>query len=304
MSHPHPRVSIGLPVHNGERYLSKAIESLLNQTFRDIEIIICDNASTDGTEAICRSYASIDTCIRYYRNSQNIGAAANFNRTFQFASGEYFKWCAHDDLHAPDFLLKCVEVLDKNSSVVLCHSEVQFIDESGRYINIYNPDRFLPEISSPEAYVRFSELISMTHWCFDIFGVIRTDALKRTPLISNYVGSDRNTLVILALLGRFYRVPECLFFTREHAERSVRKTRPAFRAAWFDPKKRNRISLPHWRIFFEYIKSLSTVDLPVKQRMACWQHLFRWPRRNSRLLKKDVRLASKSVLTRLCKYRD
>jgi len=299
MIHTDPMVSIGLPVYNGERYISEEIESLLNQTFHDFEIIICDNASTDGTEAICRSYGSSDTRIRYYRNSQNIGAAANFNRTFGLASGKYFKWAAHDDLHAPDFLLRCVEVLDKDPSVVLCHSEVQFIDESGRYIK--NPDRFLPDASSPEAHVRFSELIRMVHWCLDIFGLMRSDALKRTPLISNYVGSDRNTLVILALLGRFHRVPECLFFNREHAERSVRKTRPAFRAAWFDPKNRNRISLPRWRILFEYIKSLSAVELPVKQRMACWQHLFRWPGGHSRLLKKDLRLASKSVITRLYK---
>ena len=95
-----PRVSIGLPVYNGENYMAAAIDSLLAQTFTDFELIISDNASTDATEQICRDYAHRDGRIRYYREEVNRGAAWNFTHTFELARGEYFKWHAHDDLCA------------------------------------------------------------------------------------------------------------------------------------------------------------------------------------------------------------
>ena len=102
MIQTHPKVSIGLPVYNGERYLAETIQSLRDQVFSDFEIIICDNASTDGTAEICRRYLTLDKRIRYYRHSKNLGAAFNFNRTFKLASGKYFKWAAHDDLVEKD----------------------------------------------------------------------------------------------------------------------------------------------------------------------------------------------------------
>src|SRR5215471_14033382 len=98
------RVSLGLPVYNGQRYLAGAIQAILDQTFSDFELIICDNASTDETESICRDLAARDPRVRYHRNPANIGAAPNFNKTFELSTGEYFKWLAHDDLHEPTYL--------------------------------------------------------------------------------------------------------------------------------------------------------------------------------------------------------
>src|SRR3954470_1068595 len=98
MSERRPRVSIGLPVYNGQRFLAPAVSSLLAQTFADFELVICDNASTDDTEAICRRFAERDPRVRYHRNEQNVGAAPNFNRALALSTGQYFKWAAHDDL--------------------------------------------------------------------------------------------------------------------------------------------------------------------------------------------------------------
>ena len=127
-----PKVSIGMPVYNGDRYLGSAVESLLAQTFGDFSIVIVDNASTDGTEAIGREFAKRDRRVRYHRNPENIGGGPNFNRAFDMANdAPYFKWAAHDDLHAPDFLAECVAVLDRRSDVVLCHCETEHIDENG-----------------------------------------------------------------------------------------------------------------------------------------------------------------------------
>src|SRR3989339_68658 len=116
-----PLVSIGLPVHNGEHYLRKTLKSLLSQTYPFIELIISDNASTDGTEAICKAYERLDERIRYFRSDRNRGAAWNFNRVLELAGGTYFKWAAHDDLSAPDFLASCVRILETDRSVVLCY---------------------------------------------------------------------------------------------------------------------------------------------------------------------------------------
>ena len=93
-----PRVSIGLPVYNGDRYLRETIEGLLNQTFSDFELVICDNASTDRTQDICNEYCLLDKRVRYYRNNENIGAGKNFNKAFSLSQGKYFKWAACDDL--------------------------------------------------------------------------------------------------------------------------------------------------------------------------------------------------------------
>jgi len=126
-----PRLSIGLPVFNGERYLSQAISCFLEQTFGDFELIICDNASSDGTQQIGLGYAAQDSRVRYYRNERNLGAIANFNRTVALARGPLFKWAAHDDIYASSYLEKCIDMLDTNPDVVPAHSDCAFIGENG-----------------------------------------------------------------------------------------------------------------------------------------------------------------------------
>src|SRR6185436_17133561 len=98
-----PLLSIGLPVYNGQKFITNAVDAILAQTFADLELIICDNCSTDQTEAICRAYAAHDSRVHYYRNEQNIGATNNFNRTFSLATGKYFKWATHDDIIQPTY---------------------------------------------------------------------------------------------------------------------------------------------------------------------------------------------------------
>src|SRR5262249_6062368 len=127
-----PRLSIGLPVYNGQAFLQQAIDHLLAQTFSNFEIIISDNASSDRTSQICRQYASRDSRIRYVRNDTNLGAIANFNRTFELSRAPLFKWAAHDDLHRPTYLESCVRLLDQDAATILAHSATAFIDDGGR----------------------------------------------------------------------------------------------------------------------------------------------------------------------------
>jgi glycosyltransferase involved in cell wall biosynthesis len=274
-----PSVSIGLPIYNGENYLEKALKAILAQTYSDFELIISDNASTDRTQEICLAYAAKDRRIHYYRNKNNFGAAKNFNRVFKISSGKYFKWAAHDDLLAPDYLLKCVEVLDHNSSVVLCFPHVKIINSQDQEINNFSID--LKKLQSPEPSERFGCLIETDLWCYEIFGLIRANRLGKTSLFTSHFASDRALLAELGLMGRFQEISESLFYIRDHPERSIRSM-PAhhMRAAWMDPNNVRRIVFPHWRIWYEYYKSVKRASLGNHQRRKCYYHLIHWPMMN------------------------
>src|SRR4029434_7870788 len=124
-------LSIGMPVYNGGQYLASALESLLNQDSPRLELIVSDNASTDDTEDICRRFVRKDSPITFRRNETNVGAAANFNAVFELSRGHYFMWAAHDDLWHPTYARRCVEMLKQDADIVLCSSDVNFVDECG-----------------------------------------------------------------------------------------------------------------------------------------------------------------------------
>ena len=112
--HGAPRLSIGLPVYNGENYLAESLDALLGQSFEDFELIISDNASTDGTAAISRRYERLDSRVRYVRQPRNVGLAPNHNIVVEQARGELFKWASHDDVYGRELLERCVVALDEN----------------------------------------------------------------------------------------------------------------------------------------------------------------------------------------------
>jgi glycosyltransferase involved in cell wall biosynthesis len=292
-----PRVSIGLPVFNGERYLERALNSILAQTFTDFELVISDNASTDQTQAICESYFSKDRRIRYYRNTKNIGAMPNFNRVFELSSGNYFKWASHDDLITPDFLQKCVDILDRDPSVILCYSWTQLIDEQGNISGDY-PYNGKYKADSLRPSERFRSLIDFSHWCIQDFGLMRASELKKTLLYGSYTASDRVLLARLSLAGRFYEIPENLFLYRRHPQQSItmmnRGPSLLLYAIWNDPANANRILLPVWRLYAEYFKAAREVPLNLYERLRCYTYLLLWPghNRQARRMVKDIIIAA------------
>jgi glycosyltransferase involved in cell wall biosynthesis len=300
MSNDRPRVSIGVPIYNSERFLRESLDSLLAQTFADFEVIIFDNASSDGTEEICRAYTAMDSRIHYHRSAENVGAARNFNRVVELARGEYFKWAADDDRCAPSFLQRCVEILDRDPTVVLCYPKTGIIDEAGKFVEDYE---VALNTDSARPHERFRDLVCIDHWCTQVFGLMRTDILKLTPMIGSYVESDRTLLAELGLLGRFHQVPETLFFRREHPNRSMRAfPDPSERLAWFDPAQADKISLPTWRVLFEYLASVRRVPLDLFERLKCYGHIGRWlvsrnrgDRLTLRLLAGDLKVAAKQL---------
>jgi len=116
-----PKVSIGMPVYNGEKFIREALDSLLAQTFTDFELIISDNASTDATETICREYAAHDPRIRYVRQRENRGVLANFRFVLDEAVGEYFMWAAADDEWKSFFVEFCVDNIGNSGSIMTAY---------------------------------------------------------------------------------------------------------------------------------------------------------------------------------------
>ena len=274
MSEDKPRVSVGLPVFNGEDYLAEALDSILAQIYPDFELIISDNASTDRTQEICKAYAAKDPRIRYYRNEQNLGAAKNYNRVFELSSGEYFKWVAHDDLCAPEFLERCIEVLDHEPTVVLCYPRTDLIDARGEIQGKYADSL---NLRSPKPHERFRQFFDTQGLCHAVFGVIRASVLKKTPLIGNYVASDRVLLGELALHGEFCELSEYFFYRRIHPQISTKANVTENEiAAWFDPGKRNKVLLPRWRRFFEYLRAIKRAPLSWSERVRCYVQVGRF----------------------------
>ena len=289
-----PRVSIGLPVYNGERYLKEALDSILGQTFKEFELIISDNASTDKTEEICRSYMERDDRIQYHRCITNQGAAWNFNQVFKLSKGQYFKWAAHDDICAAEYLEQCVDVLDQDPDVVVCFSRTIQIDENGHQEKKREHIE-LPGLGSPRMHERFHDIILNRHGCESVFGLIRADKLQQTPLIGTYIASDRVLLALLSILGKFTELPDYLFSQREHAGRSV-KGKDHEVTAWFDPTRGKEIVFPCWRLFREYSGICIRTSMPFQERILCFWQVAKWVKSNSQLLRWDLSAGIDRVL--------
>ena len=274
-----PKVTIALPVYNGENYLKNALDSLLAQTFSDFEIILGDNASTDDTASICQSYAAADKRIRYIRHETNIGAAANYNQLYELAKGTYFKWAAHDDICSPGFLMSCVDKLENDPTVVLCSPTQIAIDSDGSVIDDYmSKYRELKQIGSTAPYKRFHDLSCLNHGCYEVFGLIRYSELGRTPKIANYIGSDRVLLAELSLLGRFWVSPEPIYF-RRHSAQYCALDNDASRSAWFDPNTNGGKTKTHQRNFVEYIRAIQRAKLSYQSKLLCYMVMLDWLKR-------------------------
>lgn len=245
-----PRITIGLPVRNGEPYLAAAIESILGQTMGDLSLVVSDNASTDGTPDIVAEAAAADRRVRALRNTVDLGANPNYNRLLAHARGPYFKWAAADDIVAPDYLDGVLRLLDRRPDAVLGHSRMRLIDRTGAplrpvtggYVDVDGIVETAPEgaafvdgVADPRPERRLWAVIAHTGYAGHIFGVIRTDTLLATPRLGSLYGADKLLLARLALQGRFVTLDADLFHRRCHPGTSTRQTDRRAKAAWSEP---------------------------------------------------------------------
>ncbi|MCB1122189.1 MAG: glycosyltransferase family 2 protein [Verrucomicrobiae bacterium] len=271
-SKSHPTLSIGLPIYNGEDYMRESIDSILNQTFTDFELIISDNASTDATQEICEAYVKQDPRVRYYRNDENMGVTWNFNRVFDLATGEYYKWIGHDDIHDHTYLEKCLNALREREKdgYVLCWPNSTMIKENGDF------DWHMKEpplrVESDKTHERFRDGTYIHHTSFAFYGVMRSDVLRDTCRLGQWMGSDYTMIGQMALRGKLYLHPEYLFKRRYHPKNSYETCDQdyyKYAQFWVSKSKKDKILFPYWRISWETAKGVMRAPIPLTEKLRC-----------------------------------
>lgn len=283
-------VDIGLPVYQGARYLGATLESLLGQTHQDLTIWISDNGSTDDTERISRCYAERDDRVRYERHPENRGAAWNFEHVRVFAHGPYFKWAAHDDLHEPTYLARCLEVLEADPGVIIAQPRTVFVDDVGdEMLRSFRVNDW----SDPSPAVRLRTVLGRNHEFSFPYGLLRTEVLSRLGPHRARYGADVLMLAELALLGRFVEIDEHLFLNRLHPNRSmVTNSGLRYRLSWnqFWGGEGRGSRFPTWRFLADLREVVDGADLDDDERRGCHQVLIGWARDNWTRLGVDVPL--------------
>jgi glycosyltransferase involved in cell wall biosynthesis len=211
-----PLVSIGMPAYNGDQYIRKALDALLNQSYENFELIISDNASTDLTSQICAEYSAKDQRVKVYTQETNIGAVRNFQYVLEKAQGAYFMWAAVDDDWMPDFIREMVNELESNPEAGVAMSAVDRVYPNGELLDTI---RFLGKDNPNDQtyYQMLKRLISGKKYNLFIYGLFRTDLLKKAiPNLPNVTGSDRLFICQLALGTRFRYVNQLLHIRTNH----------------------------------------------------------------------------------------
>jgi glycosyltransferase involved in cell wall biosynthesis len=290
---PGARLTVGMPVYNGERYMAETIGTILGQDVDGLELIISDNCSTDATGEIARDFVARDDRVRYVRNERNIGAAQNYNQLVEFSAAPLFKWAGYDDLLLPGHLARCLAVIDAEPEVIIAYPRTTIIDGDGTVVRDHDDKLHLRQ-PDPVARVRaFTRDFTLCNPCF---GIIRRDVLLRTSLVQPFVSSDVTLLVELALLGQWHEVPERLFLRRIHDTSSRQgKVTMTDVAQWFDPSKRRPLA-PRTRVLYESVRAIERADLPAPvRREAVLAYLTTWSGRRARVRAGAAKLAARDA---------
>lgn len=261
---PAPLVTVGIPVYNGERYLREAVDAILAQTFDDFELILSDNASTDSTATICKEYAQHDPRVRYFHQPSNIGAPRNYSFLVGCARGRYFKWSSASDTCEPTMLERCVEVLDRDPSVVLCYGATRLIDKYGMALKIYDGDF---EVCDPRPRHRYAKLRRQLALNNAQNGLIRLQALKRTRLVRAYVASDLAMMAELALHGKFHLLPDVMLNRRIAEDSFSSQLSDAHRAKFIDPTSGSSRRFDFLRLRYDHMRSIVRAPIPLLDKL-------------------------------------
>jgi glycosyltransferase involved in cell wall biosynthesis len=203
-----PLVSIGVPVFNGEKGLSRALDSLLAQDYPNLEIIISDNGSTDNTPGICSEYALKDQRVKYFRSQENLGVVWNFNRVFALSSGKYFMWAAHDDQRERFFVSVCVEKMEQCPEAVLCQVHTaMYIEGRDELLCVAHLDSYAGVVGLVARYRETLERFPATA----IYGLYRSAAMRKTKMYQKCIATDLAFIQELSIHGQFVQVPQVLF---------------------------------------------------------------------------------------------
>jgi glycosyltransferase involved in cell wall biosynthesis len=292
-------LSIGVPVFNGERFLRRTVESLLAQTFDAFELVISDNASTDGTERIARDLAAADSRIAFHRQPRNLGLAANHRFLARRASARYFKWASSDDLYDPRYLERCIEILEKDAGVVLAYARALFIDEEARPLSKIEDPGFPLDFEPASARLRY--VVEAGHWINALHGVIRTEALLATRIWPNYPSGDYVLLGELCMRGRFVEIPEQLFLRRIHAQASSHLARDRERILPYVTGEVG-FSLPSWYRLRDHLRTVLVSEIGAREKLSLIRLVLRMARWQRDRLRADLAFAMRVAISRVRRF--
>jgi len=279
------RLTFGIPVYNGERFLPAALESIQAQDLQDIRIVISDNGSTDGTEEYCRAAAARDPRIDYRRYDENRGGIWNYRNVLELCDTELFSWMAADDVKLPGFASETIAALDAaGPTAAFACPRTRLIDADGVVYEDLNDLHM--GLDAPTAHQRVRGLLKAqaSHL---MYGVIRMDAIRRTRGILSALGDDMILLVELLCQGTMVLAPQQTFLQRRHdTQVSVQGVTSS---SWFAPGQKPNRSFAETVTFFELYRGVAHSGLPLREKLRCWGAVTRWwviPRR--RAIARDV----------------
>lgn len=287
------KVTIGMPVFNGERFVGEALRSICGQSFQDFEVIISDNSSTDRTLSICQDFAKSDRRIRIVRQPTNLGAIENFNFVLRQATGQYFKWAAADDVFDREYLDQCVAVLDSDTNCAWCHCDSDMIDEQGEsWLNQLTSGDPLVEVDangslawkghprqgagSDSPAKRFGSVLLGTTWTVDSYGLIRRESLMNTRLLVPLYGAEKVLMAELSLYGTYRHIPKLMFRQRIHQLASSNLTSGRKQNLFASQSKRPRFAATRFRLMTSHLKSVLRSPLSVNQKLSAIGYLIRY----------------------------
>ncbi len=292
-------IDIGLPVYNGGRYLAATLDSFLGQTHGEFTIWISDNGSTDDTPAIAERYAGRDARIRYERHERNQGAAWNFNHVRTFARSDFFKWAAHDDLHEPTYLERCLQALDDEPDAILAQPRSTFIDPTGQ--ELLRSFR-VNDWDHPDPAVRLRTALGGNHEFSIPFGLMRAAVVPQLAGFVARYGADELLIAELALRGRLIEVDEHLFLNRLHPQRSmVQNTGLRYRLKWngfWGGAGSAGSAFPAWRFARDLHDTIRRVPLDGRDRRSCEAVVLAWAREHWLRLGVDIPLGIDHLVRR------
>lgn len=260
-------------MYNGERFIVLAVQSLLNQTYRDFELIISDNGSTDSTREICEAFAAADARVRYIRHEQNRGAIFNWNFVVTQARGEYFKWASANDVSAPDLIERCVACLDSEPDVVVAYGRTAYIDDDGSSLGIYPHD---VHVLDERPSVRFERLCRELRANNAVSSaLIRLDVLRKTAPDRTFPGGDMGLMAELALYGKYHLLPEVLFYRRQGKASATKFRSAAELKTFLDPQNKDAQHSVLWQMHRDYVASVMRAPLPFGERLAAFRYIAR-----------------------------
>jgi glycosyltransferase involved in cell wall biosynthesis len=201
-----PKVSIGMPIRNGGYLLPKALRSVFEQTEQNIEIIVSDNGSDDGSSEVLQAAAAADARVRYMRQDPPISAYDNFHFVLRQARGDYFMWAAHDDTRDADFVARLAAALERDSGAVMAFGDLQIVTP-GDSVGAIVPFPF--QTVGMGRLARLAKLSRLQ--CYYIYGLWRTAAIRRVPYAYCDWWADLPLMLAAAMLGTFVHVPGTRF---------------------------------------------------------------------------------------------